>query len=238
MTLLSLHNVTKRYSTRRREHVALRDVSLELGPGELVSVWGMRRSGRTTLLRVAAGIEPPDAGRVTFAGQDLSVAQPPLGTAIGYSNLNFIAAQGGSVLEQIAVGLLATGTSLSDARAQAFDALDRVGARDCASLDARALDPAEQVRVALGRALVSQPRLLLVDEPTNGVDLLQRDPILALIRSIADEGIAVLLTVGEVVNIADRALSMDEGELRGAAVIDDASVVPLRPAQAQQSASS
>lgn len=237
MTLLALRNVTKRYSTRRREHVALRDVSLELDPGELVSVWGMRRSGRTTLLRVAAGIETPDHGRVTFAGQDLAAVAPPLGTAIGYANLNFIAAQGSSVLEQIAVGLLATGMPLNAARSQAFDALDRVDARDCASLDARALDPAEQMRVALARALVAQPRLLLIDEPTNGVDLLQRDPILALIRSIADEGIAVLLTVGEVVNIADRALSIDEGELRGAAVVDDASVVPLRPVQAQHSAS-
>lgn len=235
MTLLALRDVTKRYSTRRREVVALRDVSLEVDPGELVSVWGMRRSGRTTLLRVAAGIEQPDDGRVAFAGEDLAVARPPLGTAIGYTNLNFIAAQGSTVVEQIAVGLLATGTRLDDARARAFEALDRVGLRACSALDARALDPAEQVRAALARALVSRPRLLLIDEPTNGVDLLQRDPILALIRSIADEGIAVLLTVGEVVNIADRALSIDEGELRGAAVAEAASVVPLRPVQARQS---
>lgn len=228
MPLLALHAVSKRYRTRRREIVALRDVSLEIDPGELVSVWGMRRSGRTTLLRVAAGIEQPDQGQVRFAGQDLAAGPPPLGTDIGYTNLNFIAAQGSSVVEQIAVGLLATGQRLDTARARAFDALDRVGMRSCASLDARALDPGEQVRVALARALVARPRLLLVDDPTNGVDLLQRDPILALIRSIADEGVAVLLTVGEVVNIADRALSIDEGELHGAAVADQARVVPLR----------
>ena len=236
MTLLSLDHVTKRYTTHRREQVALRDVSLEIDYGELVSVWGMRRSGRTTLLRIAAGIEAPDEGTVCFGGRDIGTGGSQLGTQIGYTNLNFMATQGSSVVEHIAVSLLARGTPLDRARTRAREMLDRVGAAACADLDAKILDPAEQVRVALARALASEPRLLLVDDPTNGVDVLQRDPLLALIRSIADAGTAVLLTVGEVVTIADRALSIDEGELHGEAVPEGAHVLPLRPAQGQFSA--
>jgi ABC-type multidrug transport system ATPase subunit len=236
MTLLTLRKITKRYTTRQREHVALHDVSLEVAAGELVSVWGMRRSGRTTLLRVAAGIEPPDEGTVHFAGQDMASGGSRLGTQIGYTNLNFMTTQGSSVVEHIAVSLLAQGSPLDRARTRASEMLDRVGATDCAGLDARILDPAEQVRIALARALASEPRLLLIDEPTNGVDVLQRDPLLALIRSIADAGTAVLVTVGEVVTIADRALSIDEGELRGEVVPEGAEVLPLRSIQARPSA--
>lgn len=236
MTLLTLRNVTKRYATHRREHMALRDVSLEVAVGELVSVWGMRRSGRTTLLRVAAGIEAPDEGTVHFDGRSMIAGDSRLGTQIAYTNLNFMATQGSSVVDHVAIGLLAHREPLDRARTRAFEMLDRMGVAGCADLDAKALDPAEQVRIALARALVSEPRLLLVDEPTNGVDVLQRDPLLALIRSIADAGTAVLVTVGEVVNVADRALSIDEGELRGEVVPASADVVPLRLAQAQSSA--
>ena len=77
----------------------------------------------------------------------------------------------------------------------------------------------EKIRVALARALASHPRLLVVDEPTLGVDLVARDSILRLIRSIADEGIAVLTSTGEAPCLAgtDRALTISDGRLRGAA---------------------
>ena len=73
------------------------------------------------------------------------------------------------------------------------------------------------MRVALARALALEPSLLVIDEPTRGVDLLERDAILALLRSLADEGIAVLISTGEATALAgaDRALSLADGELRG-----------------------
>jgi ABC-type Mn2+/Zn2+ transport system ATPase subunit len=92
------------------------------------------------------------------------------------------------------------------------------------------LDGAEGVRVALAQALVLEPALLVIDEPTVGVDLLERDPILALLRALADEGIAVLASTGEAAGCsgADRALSLSAGELHGSTEPELAPVVPLR----------
>lgn len=231
MTLLVLESVSKCYSAGRRERLALRDVSLDIAAGELVCVWGLRRSGRTTLLRVSGGLEAPDEGTVWFDGRDLSKERDRLlGTAIGYVNPSFSPSHGGTVLDHVAVGLLARGLSLQQARARAHDALARVEASDCAELDVRLLDAAELTRAGLARALVTGPRVLLLDDPTNGVDLLQRDPLLAVIRSLASEGMAVLMTVSDAVTIADRMLSIDDGRVRGEAAVEPAPVVQLRPA--------
>lgn len=237
MTMLVLQSVTKRYSTARREYVALRDVSLDIDRGELVAVWGVRRSGRSTLLRIAGGIERPDEGSVSFCGQDLGAEGTNLlGRTIGYCSAHFIASQGGTVLDHVAVGPLAVGTGRDRARALAGAALERVEASDCANLEPRLLDPAEITRVAIARALVSEPTLLLIDEPTSGVDLLQRDEIMRLIRSIADDGTTILMTLGEAVTMADRVLSMDNGELRGDVTPEQAPVVSLRRSRIGRSA--
>jgi ABC-type sugar transport system ATPase subunit len=93
-----------------------------------------------------------------------------------------------------------------------------------------ALDVGESVRVAIARTLALEPALLVIDEPIKGVDLLERDGILALLRSLADEGIGVLASTGESTGLAgaDRGLVISEGELRGAPPAELATVLPLR----------
>jgi ABC-type multidrug transport system ATPase subunit len=229
VTLLVLEHATKRFSSGQRETIALRDVSLDLAAGECVAVYGLRRSGRTTLLRVAAGMLPLDEGAARFDGHDLaSRAGGPLGIQIGYCNPVFDMAQGGTIADHVAVALLARRAGRVRARARADAVLARVGLSSCADLDPRDLHPEELVRAGIARALVTAPRLLLLDEPTNGVDVLERDAVLALVRSLADEGVAILMTVGEPVSGADRVLALDAGELRGQAVPEPAPVLPLR----------
>ena len=111
----------------------------------------------------------------------------------------------------------------------AWRALERVSAERCAWLTATELKTEETVRVAIARALTSGPRLLVADEPTIGVDLLDRDGILALLRSLADEGIAILTSTGEGTGLlgADRVLSLGKGKLRGEAIPDLAQVTDL-----------
>jgi energy-coupling factor transporter ATP-binding protein EcfA2 len=237
MTLLALERVSRRHRRGAHEVVVLRDVSLHVDAGELVSIWGVRRSGRSTLLRVAAGIEPPDTGVVRFAGRELAGGDGrALGGGIGYCRRAPGEGAGRDVLDELLVAQLARGIPQSPARSRAFAALARVGAEDCAARAMRELDTAETVRVMLARALVLGPSLLVLDEPTAGVDLLARDGILALLRSLADEGIAVLSSTADATALAgsDRALSLTEGELRGSSApvpepaLELAQVLPLR----------
>lgn len=135
MSLLELEHVSKRYVHGSRERVALRNVSLELDRGELVAVWGLRRSGRSTLLRLAAGIEAPDEGVVRFAGIDLSGASAgTLGSEIGFCRRTFRGVDGRIVLDELIVAQLARGVPYATARTRAREALERAGAEDCTGL--------------------------------------------------------------------------------------------------------
>jgi len=228
MALLTLSHASKRFASGLRETVALEDVSLDVAAGECVAVHGLRRSGRTTLLRVAAGMLPLDAGEVRFDGRRLpDPTGAMLGVDIGWCSPRFDPVHGGSVADHVAVALLARGVGRTRSRAKAEAALARVGADACAGYDPRELHVEELVRAGIARALVTRPRLLLLDEPTNGVDLRQRDGIVTLLRSFAAEGTAVLMTLGEPLAGADRLVSLEAGRLRIGA--DPLAITPLRP---------
>ena len=240
MTLLALEHISKTYVRARRKLRALDDVSLEVGAGEIVGVWGRRFSGRTTLLRIAAGLETPDGGRVLLDGTD--VGDHPEGVVrrrIAYCHTSFAPAHAELVVEHVAVPLLALGTRIDRACTRAQAMLDRVGAGACAEMRPHELAQGELVRVVLARALLQQPQLLLIDEPTSGVDLLERDDLLTTLRVIAkDEHVALLLTGSGTAEIAgaDRVLSLSEGELQGDAVPQAAEVVPFKRPRAEPSA--
>lgn len=229
MSLLTLERVSKRVGSGGRARTVLREVSLALERGEYMVVWGMRGSGRSTLLRLAAGVEAPDSGIVRFDGKDLQGRGQELGEGIGYCHKHFGAGEGRGALDQVMMGLLARGIAHGDARAKASSALDHCGMADRSRAPLGELDRAEQVRVALARALAPSPRLLIIDEPTNGVELMQRDGILLLLRELANDGIAVLASAAESADLsgADRTLALSDGELRGDPEPELATVVSL-----------
>jgi ABC-type lipoprotein export system ATPase subunit len=234
MSLLTLERVSKRYRRGRRDVVALDDVTLAIEPGELVAIWGVPRSGRTTLLRIAAGLEQPDRGGVRFGGNTLTDGHDDcLAPGIGFVQVDLAGVGGESILDHVAMPLLARGTAPEIARARAMLQLERVGAAACAHLQPRELEPTERVRVAIAQALVTGPRLLLVDDPTRHVDLLEREAVLLLVRSIADGNVAVLMTTGEAMGVSgvDRALTISGGILRAEAATDGGNVVALRGAR-------
>jgi putative ABC transport system ATP-binding protein len=236
MSLLELAHVSKRYGRGSNERVALHDVSLRIDAGELVAVWGRRRSGRSTLLRIAAGLEAPDEGVVSFDGHNLAAPRADaLRSGIRYCRKSFRPAGGRFVLDQLTTSQLTRGVSLSLARERASEALARVAAERCAALRPSELDSAEVTRVAIARALVHKPRMLVIDEPTIGVEIADRDGILSLLRSLADDGVAVLASAAETTGLAgaDRALSLAKGSLRGELSAPElAPVVHLRSASA------
>jgi ABC-type multidrug transport system ATPase subunit len=218
MTLLALERVCKRHQDGRSERVVLDDVSMSMQAGELVAVLGERRSGRSTLLRIAAEIEPPDSGIVRFAGRDLGPHKgSALGEGIGYCSREPADREAGVVLEELMLAPRIRGVRRSDAQALARAALERVGAAGCAGHFHNDLDGAESVRVSLAQALVLRPALLVIDEPVNAVDPPEHEGVLALLRSLADDGIAVLMSVSESTEFsnADRKLLIRDGVLAG-----------------------
>jgi putative ABC transport system ATP-binding protein len=236
MALLELERVSKRFGRGSAERIALHDVSFELDTGELVGVWGRRRSGRSTLLRVVAGIERPDEGIVRMQGRDLTGSRlDALRAETRFCRRTFRSAEGNTVLEQLMTGQLTRGVSLDQARTHARHALHRLGAEHSASMRPGDMDGGEATRVAIARAIVREPKLLVIDEPTLGVDLPVRDEILALLRGLSSEGIAVLYSATDtsVLAGADRALSLAKGSLNGELSTPElAPVVPLHRAAA------
>lgn len=221
MSLLAFEGVHKSYRRGSRTVTALSDVSLRVEPGEHVAVWGDRRSGRTTLLRIAAGQEPPDSGVVRFAGDSAGGRGLVLASQLATRQ---------AILDYVALPLLASGVGAPEARERAREQLAAVGAGSCAGMLGGELEPCELLRVGLAQVLVTEPALVLVDEPTYDVNVLEREPVMGLLRQVADRGTAVLTTTGEAIGVAgvDRVLTISEGRVRAAVERQPAPVIPLR----------
>ncbi|HEY7829234.1 MAG TPA: ATP-binding cassette domain-containing protein [Solirubrobacteraceae bacterium] len=235
MTLLSLTQVTRRYGDGRREVAVLDRVCMEVDAGDFVGVWGPRRSGKTTLLRVAAGIEAPNAGAVCFDGHVLTSmganerARLLRAHGIAHVSGDWRPQLSQPAVDSVAMPLLGDRISLREARPLARRALEKVGAGECADVWTGRLSQGERIRVALARAIVREPRLLLIDEPAVSPSPLECGELYALLRSLAnDSKLAVLVASEDLEALAGarRSMSISNGELRS---MDPAGVVLAFP---------
>jgi len=223
MTVLAFNGVTVGFRGRPR---VLDAVTFEVAEGEMVAVWGARRSGRTTLLRVAAGLLQPKAGEVLIDGQRVQGRS----LKVGWCDAELSSWQRSTVAEHVAVPLLPRGVPAGRAVELAHLALRSAGIPDTGLRDPRDLDPAELVRAGIARAIITRPRVLVADHPTYGVSLPDADPIMETLRSIAQQGAAVLITVGDGHEAPPptRPLSLSGGALHGQTAPSPAPVVPIR----------
>jgi predicted ABC-type transport system involved in lysophospholipase L1 biosynthesis ATPase subunit len=241
MTLLSFSQVTKRYPRGREQLVVLNGVSLEIESDDYIGLWGTRRSGKSTLLRIAAGIEQPDAGSVCWDGRVITEmsagerARLLRGGGIGLASTDWHPQPNHRALEHVALPLLSDHRSLRGAKIVARRALDRVDAGYCADLWTHRLSLGELMRVALARALVRAPRLLLVDEPAVLPSPTESEELYALLRNLGRSGELAVVVASEdlaAIQSAPRMLSIAEGTLRS---MDSSAVVlpfPRLPARA------
>lgn len=219
MTLLALEGVSKSHWRGRHEIVVLDDISLEVEAGELIAIFGQRAAGKTTLLRIAAGIEAPDTGCVRFEGRELGAGRfrrlTGIHARIGWVGHHGPFASGMRMLDHVALPLLRE-VRADEAERRATRALKRVGAGDLASARWHELSDAERTLVTIAHAIARDPAVLLVDDPTSGLGLEERETVLALLRSIAEERhMAVLATVPEISDAlrSHRVMSLSDGEL-------------------------
>lgn len=236
MPLLRLDTVRAAFWRGARELRVLRDVSLEVGAGELVAVYGSRNAGKTTLLKVAAGFQPPDAGRVLLEGTDLaSMSRGALARAhrfrIGWVDRGGPHDDDLPVRAHVALPLYRT-LGPAEAERRAAVALARVGAADCADHRWDELSDAARVLVAIAQALAREPRVLIVDDPTAGLGILERERVVGLLRAAAEEGgLGVLMAVPDMPAMvqAHRVRALSRGSLVAPTPDDRDNVVPLHP---------
>lgn len=219
-SLLALDRVSKRYWRGRHEVVVLDGVSLELEAGEFAAVFGRQASGKTTLLRVAAGIESPDDGQVSFAGENLTrwgsaASKPGLHPRMGWLRQSGPYLASMVMLDYVALPLLGR-VAHPEAHRRATRALARMHAGEFAKATWGELSDAERIFVMIAQAVVREPVLLLADDPTKGLGETDRETVLALVRAIADEsGMAVLMTVPDVPDMlrSHTVMTLSDGEL-------------------------
>ena len=195
--VLSLHGVTKEYPTTPPVR-ALRGVDFSVTRGELVGVVGPSGSGKSTLLHIMGTLDRPTAGDVTVAGYDIGDLSDKDLSALRSRHIGFVFQQfhllsGYTALDNVADGLLYTGLNVATRRELAQRALLRVGLGHRLGHVATKLSGGERQRVAVARALVGRPSIVLADEPTGNLDTKNSDAIVELIRQINDEGVTFVV---------------------------------------------
>ncbi len=228
--LIEARGLVKSFRSGTLDIPALREVELDLFPGELTLVAGPSGCGKSTLLAALSGLQRPDAGRVQSLGQALWSLKPEalerfrlLSTGFVFQGFNLFGAL--SALEQVMLPLSYLKLSQHEVLARARAALDEVGMTPRATLKPAELSGGEKQRVALARALAKRPRLIFADEPTSALDAASGQRVIELLHRAAREHGAAVLCVSHdprLLSHADRLLHMEDGR-----ILDDERRRPL-----------
>ncbi len=218
---IQLAGVSKTYGVGGRATAALRNLTLEIAPGEFVSLMGPSGSGKTTLLNLMAGLDTPSAGRVAVDGMDLgALADHELADlrlrTIGFVFQSFNLMPALTVEENVAWPLEFSGCGRAEVRRRTGSALERVGVTDRDARYPGELSGGEQQRVAIARAIATAPRILLADEPTGNLDSLTGQSILDLLRALnVADGVTVVMVTHNVLAAAygHRTLELHDGAI-------------------------
>lgn len=200
---LVVEGVTKRFRQGLETVEALRGASLRVEPGEFVAIMGASGSGKSTLLHVTAGLTNPDEGRVLIQGQDLSKMSDRKLTlfrrrkiGLVFQAFNLIPSL--TAEENITLPIISDGRDESEVRDKLESLLNRLGIAARRGHRPDALSGGEQQRVAIARALITEPAVVLADEPTGSLDSVTGQSICKLLKSLSDEeGRTIVLVTHE-----------------------------------------
>jgi iron complex transport system ATP-binding protein len=200
----------------RGKRTVVRDVSLSVGPGELIALVGPNGAGKTSLIQAVCGLLKPDAGRVRLDGADLSILSPRgRAGALAYLPQDGTVAWNLPAIEVVALG---AGFLQSDgARGRAMAALEEVEAGALADRGVAELSGGERARVLLARVLASDAGLILADEPVAGLDPEGQLLVLERLKARAGAGQTVVASLHDLslaARFADRVIVMDQGKIR------------------------
>lgn len=220
--LLRFDRVSKAYASfASGSRFALRDVSFAIDTGRTVAIIGRSGSGKSTLLHLAAGLDRPSSGAVLVGGRDLAEMSDAELTGIRRNTVGLVfqffhLLKHLTVFDNVVLPEMIAGSRPAEYRGRAMALLDRVGLADRAADRPDKLSGGEMQRIAICRALLRQPRLLLADEPTGNLDDANSGIVMDLMLSMAAEEDATVVFVthsGELAERADTTWTLHSGEL-------------------------
>ena len=216
--LIRLESITKIYGSGDAAVVALADFSLHVAAGELLAVMGPSGSGKSTLMNILGCLDTPTSGRYWFAGEDVSRLNETQLAHVRNRKIGFVFQQFHllpklSAWRNVELPLLYR--NAEDRRNLALQALDQVGLLNRIDHRPTQLSGGQQQRVAIARALVTNPDLILADEPTGNLDTASSRDVLAVLRELNEEGrtIVVITHDPEVAPVARRTVAVRDGRL-------------------------
>jgi len=218
-TVVTIRGLIKTCGAGESKVEALRGVELDIEAGEFSAIMGPSGSGKSTLLHLIGGLDAADGGVIQIDGRDLGTMDDDELTMLRRRRIGFVfqAFNLLSVLtaeENVALPLAVDGIPEAEANRRATRALDRVGLADRRGHLPLELSGGEQQRVAVARALVNEPALLLADEPTGNLDSRNADQVISLLRELVDDaGQSILMVTHNAAHaaIADRIIRLRDG---------------------------
>jgi putative ABC transport system ATP-binding protein len=218
---IELVGVSKTYDTAAIAVDALRDVSLVIEPGEFVAITGPSGSGKSTLMHILGCLDVPTSGRYVLAGHDVAaLGENQLATVrnrfIGFVFQQFNLLPYLSAWRNVELPLVYAGLEHGERKERALHALTQVGLADRADHKPGELSGGQQQRVAIARALVTEPAILLADEPTGNLDSASGADVLNLLQSLHQAGRTIVLITHDhaVAAQAERAVEIRDGRVR------------------------
>lgn len=216
--VVELENVRREYKTGDMVTVALAGVSLEVRRGEFVAIVGPSGSGKSTLMNLIGCLDRPSSGRVRISGKDIADMNDNQLTALRSKAIGFVFQQFQllpltSAVDNVASPLLYQGLRPAEARRRAADMLTRLGLGDRLDFDRGRLSGGQQQRVAIARALVTNPDLVLADEPTGALDTQSGAQVMQIFKEMNQEGRTIVLITHdlEVAAAANRRVYIRDG---------------------------
>jgi putative ABC transport system ATP-binding protein len=218
--MLRLEKITKIYRTAEVETLALNEISMEVRAGEFVAIMGPSGCGKSTLLNTLGLLDTPTSGSFEFFGEEVARRSERELTALRRDRIGFVFQSFNliddlSVAENVEVALLYRRVPAAERRRRVAEALERVGIAHRARHRPQQLSGGQQQRVAVARALVSDPSLILADEPTGNLDTANGEAVMTLLTDAAAAGVTVIMVTHSLAHatVAQRTIKLLDGRV-------------------------